>query len=119
MQETQVWSLGQEDSLEKEMTTHSSILAWEIPWTEEPGWLRSMGSQKSWTWLRDWTIITIIQEAVYIKDFMYYCIMNLNEDSKLYLFSNPSRNTWYFIYIKSANTQEQLEEYLEDEYTTN
>ena len=37
MQETRVWSLGQEDTLEKEMATHSSILAWEIPWTEEPG----------------------------------------------------------------------------------
>ena len=37
MQETQVQSLGQEDPLEKEMATHSSILAWEIPWTEEPG----------------------------------------------------------------------------------
>ena len=43
MQETQVWSLGQEDSLEKEMGTHSSILAWEIPWTEEPGRLQSLG----------------------------------------------------------------------------
>ena len=39
MQETQVQSLGQEDSLEKEMATHSSILAWKIPWTEEPGML--------------------------------------------------------------------------------
>ena len=39
--------LGQEDSLEKEMATHSSIRAWEIPWTEEPGGLQSMGSQKS------------------------------------------------------------------------
>ena len=39
MQETQVWSLGQEDALEKEMATHSSILAWKIPWTEEPGGL--------------------------------------------------------------------------------
>ena len=39
MQETQVWSLGQEDPLEKEMATHSSILAWRIPWTEEPGGL--------------------------------------------------------------------------------
>ena len=47
MQETQVWSLGQEDLLEKEMATHSSILAWEIPWTEEPGRLQSMGSQES------------------------------------------------------------------------
>ena len=43
MQETQVRSLGQEDSLEKEMATHSSILAWEILWTEEPGGLWSMG----------------------------------------------------------------------------
>ena len=42
MQETQVLSLGQEDPLEKEMTTHSSILAWEILWTEEPGSLQSV-----------------------------------------------------------------------------
>ena len=45
--ETQVQSLDQEDSLEKEMTIHSSILAWEIPQTEEPGSLQSMGSQES------------------------------------------------------------------------
>ena len=43
MQETQVRSLGQEDLLEKEIATHSSILAWRIPWTEEPGGLQSMG----------------------------------------------------------------------------
>ena len=43
MQEAHVWSLGQEDPLEKEMTTHSSILDWEIPWTEEPGGLQSIG----------------------------------------------------------------------------
>ena len=49
IQETQVQFLGQEDPLEKEMTIHSSILAWEIPWTEEPGGLQSMGSQKSQT----------------------------------------------------------------------
>ena len=46
MQETQVQSPGQEDSPEKEMATHSSILAWEIPWREKPGGLQSMGSQK-------------------------------------------------------------------------
>ena len=46
-QEKQFRSLGREDPLEKEMATHSSILAWEIPWTEEPGGLQSMGSQKS------------------------------------------------------------------------
>ena len=45
-QETQVSSLGQEDALEKEMATHSSILAWKIPWTEKPGELQSMGLQR-------------------------------------------------------------------------
>ena len=45
-QETQVRSLGQEDSLEKEMAIHSSIPAWEIPWTEEPGGLHCMGLQE-------------------------------------------------------------------------
>ena len=46
IQDTRVWSLGQEDSLEKEMATLSSILAWEIPGTEKPGGLESMGSQR-------------------------------------------------------------------------
>ena len=46
MQETHVQSLGREDQLEKEMATYSSILAWRIPWTEEPGGLQSMRSQE-------------------------------------------------------------------------
>ena len=46
MQETWAQSLGQEDILEKEMATHSNIHAWKIPWTEEPGGLQSMGSQR-------------------------------------------------------------------------
>ena len=46
MKETRVWSLGQEDPLEEEMATHFSIAAWEIPRTEEPGRLQSMGSQR-------------------------------------------------------------------------
>ena len=46
MQETQVQSLGKEDPLEKEMATHSSILAYKIPWTEEPGGLQSIGLQR-------------------------------------------------------------------------
>ena len=49
MQETQVRSLDQEDILEKGMATHSSVLAWKILWTEEPGRLQSMGSQKTQT----------------------------------------------------------------------
>ena len=52
MLESWVQSLGWEDPLEEEMATHSSILAWRIPWTEEPGGLQSMGLQ-SWTWLSD------------------------------------------------------------------
>ena len=46
IQETQVQSLGQEDLLEKEMATHSSLHTWKIPWTEEPGGLQAMGSQR-------------------------------------------------------------------------
>ena len=55
MQKTWVQFLGQEDALEREKATHSSILVWEIPWTEEPGGLRSMGLQKSQTRFMDWT----------------------------------------------------------------
>ena len=63
MQETQVQSLNREDPLEKEMAAHSSILAWEIPWAEEPGGLQSMGSKKEshthththTRWLSDYT----------------------------------------------------------------
>ena len=47
MQETRVRSLGQEDPTEKEMATHSSILAWKMPWMEKPGGFQSMGSQES------------------------------------------------------------------------
>ena len=49
VQETQVQSMGQEDPLEKGMATHSNILGWRIPWSEEPGGLQSMGSQKNQT----------------------------------------------------------------------
>ena len=52
-QEIQIQSLGQEDSLEEGMVTHSSIPAWRIPWTEEPSGLQSTGSQKSRTGLSD------------------------------------------------------------------
>jgi len=55
MRVTRAQSLGQEDPLETEMTTHSSALAWKIPWTEEPGRLQSMGVTKSWTQLSDFT----------------------------------------------------------------
>ena len=53
MQETQVQSLGQEDPLEKPMTTHSNTLSWKIPWMEEPGRLQPMRVTKSWTCLNN------------------------------------------------------------------
>ena len=53
MQEMWVQSLGQEDTVEKEMATYSNILTWEIPWTEEPGGLQPIESQMSWTRFSD------------------------------------------------------------------
>ena len=53
MRETRVQSLGGEDLLEKEMATHSSVIAWKIPWTEKPSGLQSMGWQKNQTQLSD------------------------------------------------------------------
>ena len=61
MQETWVQSLGQEDPLEKEMATHSSTLAWKIPWTEKPGRLQPKGLQ-SWTRLSDFTFSRLLDK---------------------------------------------------------
>ena len=62
-QEQQFWSLGWENSLEKEMATYSSILAWKIPWAEEPGGLQCITSQKSQTQLSDQTTTTKMQRV--------------------------------------------------------
>ena len=76
-QEAQVQPLGQEDPLEKSMATHSSILAWRIPWTEEPGGLQSMGSQ-SWTQLSAWahacthTTHTYIHTHIILKGIAFW-----------------------------------------------
>ena len=66
MRETWVWSLGREDPLEKEMATHSSILAWKIPWTEDPVRLQSMGLQRVG---RDWT--TSLSNWTAVKTFKW------------------------------------------------
>ena len=67
VQETQVRPLGREDPPEKEMATHSSTLAWEIPWTQEPGRLQSMGLQRvGHNWLnniKDWVYISVFINA--------------------------------------------------------
>ena len=62
MQETWLWSLGREDPLQKGLATHSSILAWRIPWTEEPGGLLSVGSQRIG---RDWVTHTHTRTCTY------------------------------------------------------
>ena len=77
-QEMQVWFLGREDPLEEEMTTHSSILAWKFPWTEEAGGLQSTGLQ-SQTGLSTWTrhktssdhIFTDMYTHIYMQDYTY------------------------------------------------
>ena len=91
MQETWVQSLGQEDPLEKEMAIHSSIFAWETSWTEDPGRLQSMGSQKSWTWLSDQTTITMVQDKYKNKEYFYMRVKDtfFPSDSKGHLQSEP------------------------------
>jgi len=71
VQETWVWSLGQEDPLEKGMANHSSILAWRIPWTEEPGRLQSMGSQRVGY---DWATTTLRLTSYYSSQ----CLIEVN-----------------------------------------
>ena len=77
MRETQVQSLGWEDLLEKEMATHSSILAWKIPWTEEPGKLQSMGSQElDTTEWRHFHFSNIIQYPDRVQISSAVCLQN-------------------------------------------
>ena len=68
MRKTRVQSLGREDPLEKEMATHSSTLAWRIPWAEKPSRLQSMGSQRVGTRLSDFTLLELISEFNNMKD---------------------------------------------------
>ena len=96
MRETQVPSLGQEDPLEKEMATHSSILAWKIPWTEELDWLLSMGSQRvrhDWAtslsiYLRIWLIITnssLLCDKHFSKPFHFIISVSSSQIPIIYL----------------------------------
>ena len=91
MRETWVWFLGWEDPLEKEMVTHSGILAWKIPWTEKPGRLQSMGSQRVrhdwatslfygpldftfqdvWLWMSDHIIMIIWVVKIFFVQFFH------------------------------------------------
>ena len=68
MSETQVRSLGGEDPLEKEMAIYSGILAWRIPWTEEPGWLQSIGSQRVGHWVTNTFTLNGLPQMTLPKD---------------------------------------------------
>ena len=79
MQETQLWSLSQEDSLEKRMATHSSIHAWRIPWTEKPGGYSPWGHRVGHDWATStlsayyWCFTSDYQHIhIYINDIIYY-----------------------------------------------
>ena len=99
MQETHIWSLGWEDSLEKGMVTHSSILDWRIPWTEEPCGLQSIGSQRvRYMWVTNTSLhITSYKQKVYVAWYpptIYHPI-------SIVLNANYSRNfskNYYFLY---------------------
>ena len=95
---TRVQSLGREDSLEKEMATHSSILSWKIPWTDEPGRLQSMGSQRvRHDWATSFTKMGIIKVATFqvwgedklihinfLKQYLRWCQSTLNNSCYYY-----------------------------------
>ena len=95
MQETWLWSLGREDPMEKEMATHSSILAWEIPWTEEPGGLQFMGSQSVW---HNWATNT----------FHFHLTILLNNSTPWYTWMKSS---WMKTYHTEICTQMFREHY--------
>ena len=80
MQETRVWTLGREDPLEKEMATHSSTLAWRIPWSEEPGTLPSMGSQRVG---HDWAT------SLHVRSFLHK-----NSDFSLIMRKISANSSW-------------------------
>ena len=97
MQETQVQSLGQEDPLEKGITTHSRILAWRIPWTEEPNGLQSMGSQRV---RHDWATDTYTQYSWFTM-LCWFQVYN-----KVYTYTNIHCFQVLFPYRLLQNTEQ-------------
>ena len=97
MQETQVQSLDREDSLEKGMATYSSILVWRIPWTEEPGRIQSMGSQRV---IRDWMTNTFsfTVSDIVMSLSISFRIMPSSPSTQLHLAGFPSFYAWIIFY---------------------
>ena len=91
MWETWVQTLGWEDPLEKEMATHSSILAWKIPWTEEPGGLTVHGVAESQTWLSNFTFFLFIILMIMI---VLGCVFVVGRPRALWAFHRGTRSWW-------------------------
>ena len=83
--ETWVWSLGQEDPLEEATATHSSILAWKIPWREEPGGLIVQGVTKGWTWLCRPTHVRIHEKSTANILFCLFCDVSQSYKDQYYI----------------------------------
>ena len=95
MQETRVQSLGLEDLLEKEMATHSSILAWKIPWMEEPGRATVHGVTKSWTRLSDFTfMLTEISQTEKYKYYMISLICGIQKIQQTSEYYKQEADSW-------------------------
>ena len=99
MQETWVWSPGQEDPLEKGMATHSSILAWRIPWIEEPGRLQSTGSQRVG---HDWVTNTFTFKSYQMLcSLKFWILLILTSLYKLSFFWDCNYHSTYFPSLQS------------------
>ena len=106
MQETWVRSLGWEDSLEKEMATHSSTIAWKIPWTEEPGRLQSMGSQRvGHNWVTSLSLFTLLSKQVTMLRVYSYFHNRYSKNAIHYilLMTHFLKMFWkHFLYIRTC-----------------
>ena len=93
MWETWVWSLGQEDPLEKEMAPHSSTIAWKIPWMEEPGRLQSMGSKRVG---HNWA--TSLSYSILMEKLLSKWSLPVSAGLKLYLSESVFKYKWNWVY---------------------
>ena len=103
--ETQIWFLGQEDALEKGMATHSSILAWRILWTEEPGGRQSIGSQRV---RHDWLILSLSSLLASISEMRKEAEGERNT-ARLVIRINGIRSQWYLGRILQAHLGARIE----------
>ena len=118
MQETWVWFLGREDPLEKEMATHSSTLAWRIPWREEPGRLQSMGSQRvghDWATSLHFTSLHILFLAFLV---MLLSVIALHDCIHVGKEHRNSRSKWLVVPSTSQLTHRSADRNIRDITTT-